>query len=275
MFDPISRRGFVGLAAVAGALSVTRTSWARQTPPSGSSTGASGGAGSVAIGDVFPTTEPALAREIVGASHANIDRVRELLAEDRGLALAVWDWGFGDWESALGAASHVGRKEIAELLMAHGARADLFALAMLDRVDAVRAVCEAMPGIQKVRGPHGITLMRHAQAGEAARVEEYLTALGGADEREPDLGLEESAAAAYAGAYAAGSARFEVKQSRMGGIELTREGGSARRMCRVGEHRFSPVGAPQVEVVFVVEGERAKEFAVVRGVELVRAGRVG
>lgn len=272
MFDPISRRGFVGLAAVAGALSATRTSWARQAMGVGGGVAASPGAG--AIGDVFPTTEPALAREIVGASHANIDRVRELLALDRGLALAVWDWGFGDWESALGAASHVGRKEIAELLIAHGARADLFALAMLDRVDAVRAVCEAMPGIQKVRGPHGITLMRHARAGEAARVEEYLTELGGADEREPDLGLEESAAAVYAGAYAAGSARFEVKLSRMGGIELTREGGSARRMCRVGEHRFSPVGAMQVEVVFVVEGEQAKEFVVVRGVELVRAGRV-
>ncbi|MBL0922682.1 MAG: hypothetical protein IBJ10_11225 [Phycisphaerales bacterium] len=152
--------------------------------------------------------------------------------------------------------------------------AALFALAMRDRVDAVRAVCEAAPGIQKVRGPHGITLMRHARAGEAARVEEYLTSLGGADEREPDLGLEESAAGLYVGVYSAGSARFEVKASRMGGIELLREGGSARRMNRVGEHRFSPVGSPQVEVAFVVEGGRAREFAVVRGVELLRAGRV-
>ena len=37
------------------------------------------------------------------------------------LACATLDWGFGDWETALGAASHVGRPEIAEYLIANGA----------------------------------------------------------------------------------------------------------------------------------------------------------
>lgn len=212
---------------------------------------------------------------MVGASHNNVGRVRELLAEDRGLCLATWDWGFGDWESALGAASHVGNKEIAELLLDHGARADLFALAMLDRVDAVRAVCQALPGVQGVRGPHGFTLLHHARAGKAERVREYLENLGGADIRETDLGLDEAGAAAYVGVYAGGGVSLEVRPARNGGVELLRDGGTARRLNRVGEHTFSPSGAPQVEVMFEVEGSRASALSVMRGKELVRARRAG
>ena len=55
------------------------------------------------VHDQFPTTRPELAREMVGVSHGNIARVRELLALHPALARASWDWGYGDWESALGA----------------------------------------------------------------------------------------------------------------------------------------------------------------------------
>lgn len=265
MFDPITRRGFVGLAAAAGALSAARVSWARQltatTPPA-------------PLADVFPTTDPDLARQIVGASHANIDKVRELLAMDRGLALAAWDWGFGDWETALGAASHVGNRDIAELLIANGARPDLFTLTMLGKVDAVRAVCEAMPGVQKIRGPHGITLMRHARAGKSEEMVAYLESLGGADEGEPDLGVDEAVTAAVVGVYDSSGVRFEARPSRMGGLEFLREGGAARRLSRVGAHEFTPAGAPQVTVAFIVQGDRAREVVVTRGVELVRGVRV-
>ena len=78
-------------------------------------------------------------RSVVGASHSNLERVRELVLEQPALAKANWDWGFGDWESALGAASHTGRREIAEFLIAHGARPNLFSAAMLGEVDVVRA----------------------------------------------------------------------------------------------------------------------------------------
>ncbi|MDZ4806037.1 MAG: hypothetical protein SGI90_14355 [Candidatus Eisenbacteria bacterium] len=76
----------------------------------------------------FPSHDPDLARGMVGASHGNVARVRELLAISGALSKASWDWGFGDWETALGAASHTGNREIAALLMENGARPDIFTL---------------------------------------------------------------------------------------------------------------------------------------------------
>ena len=55
-------------------------------------------------------------------AHGNVRRVRELVEDRPSLAKASWDWGFGDWEDALGAASHMGNREIAEYLIGHGAR---------------------------------------------------------------------------------------------------------------------------------------------------------
>ncbi|MCH8004828.1 MAG: ankyrin repeat domain-containing protein, partial [Planctomycetes bacterium] len=43
--------------------------------------------------------------EVVRYSHFDIDAVHELITDRPALAKASWDWGFGDWESALGAAS--------------------------------------------------------------------------------------------------------------------------------------------------------------------------
>src|SRR5512134_2437591 len=88
----------------------------------------------------FPAQDPAVVREMVGVSHGNVGRVRELLAERPALANAAWDWGCGDWESALGAASHVGNREIAGLLLASGARPTLFSAAMLGQLEVVRAL---------------------------------------------------------------------------------------------------------------------------------------
>src|SRR5688572_4319271 len=62
----------------------------------------------------FPSHDPASVREIVGKSHRDLEGVKKLVDVRPELAKAVWDWGFGDWESALGAASHVGRRDIAE-----------------------------------------------------------------------------------------------------------------------------------------------------------------
>src|SRR5262249_873560 len=66
-----------------------------------------------AVPGTFPGTPPELAREMVAVSHGNVKRVRELVEAHPALAKAAWDWGFGDWETALGAASHVGNREIA------------------------------------------------------------------------------------------------------------------------------------------------------------------
>src|SRR4051812_33979825 len=65
----------------------------------------------------FPSQHPDVVREMVTVSHFNIARVKELATRQPALTRAAWDWGYGDWEDALGAASHVGNREIAEYLL--------------------------------------------------------------------------------------------------------------------------------------------------------------
>ena len=99
---------------------------------------------------------PALVNEFVGKSHGDLDRVRALLAEHPALVNAAWDWGNGDWETGLGAAAHVGRRDIALLLLEHGARMDIFAAAMLGHLQIVRAMIETVRHVgYKLRAPAG------------------------------------------------------------------------------------------------------------------------
>lgn len=115
----------------------------------------------------------------VGVAHGDLQRVQEMLAETPALVNAAWDWGGGDWETALGAAGHMGRRDIAEHLLANGARFELPAAAMLGQLAAVRAVIETNPQLDKVAGPHGIPLLAHARVGgePAAAVVAYLESL--------------------------------------------------------------------------------------------------
>ena len=111
-----------------------------------------------------------LVAEFVLKSHGDLGVVKQLVEREPAIVNAAWDWGGGDWETALGAAAHVGRRDIAEYLLEHGARKDVFAAAMLGEVDVVRAMLEAQPGLRDARGPHGIPLSAHAEAGgEQAR----------------------------------------------------------------------------------------------------------
>ena len=103
----------------------------------------------------------------------------ELLAQEPGLVNASWDWGGGDFETALGSAAHMGRKDIANFLLEHGAHLDLFAAAMLGKLEIVKTALQAFPAALKTPGPHGIPLIAHAQAGgdDATAVFEFLQAL--------------------------------------------------------------------------------------------------
>lgn len=129
--------------------------------------------------DPIPALEARLVQEFVGKAHGDLHRVQELLAEEPKLINATWDWGGGDFETALGAASHMGRRDIAEFLLDNGARLDLFAATMLGKLDIVRAALTAFPDAINTAGPHGIPLSSHAKAGgeEAREVLEYLESL--------------------------------------------------------------------------------------------------
>jgi hypothetical protein len=126
-----------------------------------------------------PALAPALVEEFVGVAHGGLPRVQELLAQEPQLVNAAWDWGGGDWETALGAAAHMGRRDIADILLSAGARLDIFAAAMLGYLDVVRAITVACPAARLQPGPHGIPLLAHAVAGGevAAAVADYLRAL--------------------------------------------------------------------------------------------------
>lgn len=120
-----------------------------------------------------------LVAEFVLKAHGDLGVVKQLVQREPAIVNAAWDWGGGDWETGLGAAAHVGRRDIAEYLLEHGARRDVFAAAMLGEVDVVRAMLEVQPELRDAPGPHGIPLRAHAEAGgEQAR--EVLELLQGA-----------------------------------------------------------------------------------------------
>jgi hypothetical protein len=74
----------------------------------------------------FPDHDPQLdharVKRFVIAAHGNLEAVKEMLGEEPGLINATHDWGKGDFETALGGASHMGRRDIAEFLLEHNAR---------------------------------------------------------------------------------------------------------------------------------------------------------
>src|SRR3974377_1074686 len=117
--------------------------------------------------------------DFVANAHGDLDYVRRALDEQPALVNATWDWGGGDWETALGAAGPMGRRDIAALALSHGARIDVFVAAMLGEVETVRAILAAHPEAKDALGPHGIPLRSHAEAGgeEARPVLELLHAL--------------------------------------------------------------------------------------------------
>ncbi|GLV53424.1 hypothetical protein KDH_02780 [Dictyobacter sp. S3.2.2.5] len=116
--------------------------------------------------------DPTLVNEFVANAHGDAERVATLLEQEPMLINAAWDWGGGDWETALGAASHMGRKDIAHYLLERGARIDIFAATMLGQIEVVQAILQAFPNARHLRGPHGISLLDHAKAGgeEAAPI---------------------------------------------------------------------------------------------------------
>jgi hypothetical protein len=264
MAERWSRRAFVGLTSSLSALGVSllaTKAWgqAPAAPPSFAS-------------DLFPSQDPALVKEVVGVSHRDLKRVRELVERQPALARASIDWGFGDWEACLDAASHVGNKPIAEFLLANGARPTIFSAAMMGQLDVVKAFIAARPGVQRNLGPHGLTLMWHAKQGgpDAAAVVQYLTAVGDADDQPATLPLATPDRDALVGKYTYGSGprdnfTIEVRRDMLGRDQLTleRPGAPARQnLYHVGNLVFFPTGVPSARIAFAREGAKVTQLTV-------------
>ena len=123
-----------------------------------------------------------LVKQFVIAGHNDLDKVKLLLQQQPGLLNACWDWGGGDFETALEGAGHMGRKDIAVYLIENGARMNIFCAAMLGRIDIVKTTLAAFPQLKTSKGPHGLQLLHHAKKGgdDALAVLEYLNSIGAA-----------------------------------------------------------------------------------------------
>ena len=224
----------------------------------------------------FPSQPPALVQEMVSVSHGNGARVKELVRERPALARAAWDWGYGDWETALGAASHVGNREIAETLIANGAHVTIFSAAMLGHLDVVKSFVTATPGIQRTRGPHGLSLLSHAKAGgsQAAAVLAYLESLGDADPKYMNEALTDEAMKELAGTYTFGAGtkdRLVVALNSRGALAIKREGAIDRNLFHLGGRVFNPSGAEAVRIRFEPLSGRAVTVTIQDGSVLITA----
>lgn len=119
-------------------------------------------------------------KEFVIAGHNNLVKVKQLLQEFPGLLYSTWDWGGGDFETALEGAGHVGNKEIANHLIGLGARTNFFVLTMLGKTQIVKTYLDAFPQYLTARGPHGFTFLHHAKQGgdDAKELFDYLQSKG-------------------------------------------------------------------------------------------------
>jgi hypothetical protein len=271
MSDSVPRRAFIqsSVATAAAAAYGIRGAHSKR-PPSAAAPYPS-----------FPRQDPALVEEMVRVSHFNLARVKELVDAHPAIARATVDWGFGDWEDALGAAAHTGHYDIAEVLLAHGARPTIFSAAMMGELDTVKAFISTQPGSQRILGPHGITLLAHAKIGgqRAQATCAYLEALGDADPKPPTVALDQSAARAYPGRYAFGDGADEyldVVADKSGLLTIQRPNlPFARPIFHLGNHDFFPMGADAVRIRFAVEGDRATSLTIVDRDVLAIARRTG
>ena len=212
--------------------------------------------------------DPNIARDVVGKSHSDLEGVKKIVDKRPELAKASWDWRFGDWETAIGAASHVGRRDIIEYLISMGARPDLFTFATLGAYQIVKSIIEYSPGIQKTLGPHGISIYDHAQAGlrmkdkmtdeqinDSEQLIDFLEGLG--DAKGPEyLTISQAEKEQYLGDYKYGPGPgegFTISLNMRKMISLGEIGTFGGAIYKMAENQFIYQGAPSVNVSFQYE----------------------
>lgn len=248
----VSRRSLLASLPV-----ITWTALRPAVPAGQAQAGSAAGEGPSSLASEFPRFDSRVVETFVGVCHRDVVEVTRMVERQPSLARASWDWGFGDWETGLGAAAHTGRRNIADVVLAHGARPTIFSAAMMGQLDVVRAFVAASPGIERTLGPHGITLLRHARAGgaDAEPVVKYLEGVGGADDAPAVQPLDAADRDALVGRYVYGPgprAHFDVdvNNDRM----QLKHGGSGPFLFHTGNLVFFPSGVPSVKIAFAREG---------------------
>ncbi len=117
--------------------------------------------------------------ELLMACHFDFDRVRELVAANPTL---VNQQGEGDFagETPLGAASHMGYKDMVRFLLDHGAPMDIYAAAVIGDAATVRDGLASNPALAQSGNPHahGIPALHFAVAGGDTNIADLMLANG-------------------------------------------------------------------------------------------------
>ncbi len=116
--------------------------------------------------------------EFVFLAHKDLDGVKRLIEQKPLLLNCTNQSKKGDFETAIGGASHMGRRDIADLLVGKGARLDIFNYAFLGYTDFVIKLVSDYPQLLNSPGPHGFTLLHHAKVGDNSVLEEWLISEG-------------------------------------------------------------------------------------------------
>ncbi|MCD2259195.1 hypothetical protein [Psychroserpens luteolus] len=225
----------------------------------------------------YPSIDDEVVNEVVGKSHFDIDTVKKLVDKRPELARASWDWSFGDWESAIGAASHVGRRDIVQYLMSKGARPTMYTYAMLGAFDIVKAMITMTPGVESQPGPHGISLLQHARAGlrmkdtmskdnikNSEKLIDFLTSFKTPDTK-TYTALSDSEKQKYLGDYRYGDGEndgFSISLNMRKMISLGKLGKSGGGLIRIEEHKFLYNGISSVYITFQLENNKVKSLTI-------------
>ena len=116
--------------------------------------------------------------EFVLAAHRNLDDVKKIYEANPLILNCTNQSKKGDFETAMGGAAHMGRKDIADYLLSKGARLDIFSMCFLGYDEAVKQMINSQPQLLKAPGPHGFSLLHHAKVGKHNKMMEWLKEKG-------------------------------------------------------------------------------------------------
>jgi len=119
-----------------------------------------------------PSTEQI--RDFVIAGHGNLEKVRQMLAENPKLLNASYRWNENDTETAVQAAAQVGSANVAQFLLKQGALLEICMHAMHGIRDEVERRLNDDPENCNATGAHGIPLLPHAVWSENPRLVELV-----------------------------------------------------------------------------------------------------
>lgn len=117
-------------------------------------------------------------RELVFAAHNDLDKTKKIIEAKPLLLNCTNQAKKGDFETAMGGAAHMGRKDIADYLLSKGARLDIFSYTFMGYTEFVKKIISDQPHLLNAPGPHGFTLLHHAKVGKHTEMMDWLKKQG-------------------------------------------------------------------------------------------------